>query len=156
MVVAKSAGTLRFAPARGEDAPVIFGFAKELMERYESDPEIDLGMALSWTRRKIEGRLGEYTRVTQNGETVAFYRFAPEGEEMELDDLYVLPAFRGRGIGTAIVKRCCGLTDKPLFLYVFEQNERAVALYRRLGFLVRERVSPTRLILARPGAPKGA
>ena len=29
---------LTYSPARPEDAPVIFGFAKELIERYETDP----------------------------------------------------------------------------------------------------------------------
>ena len=33
---------LTYSPARPEDGPVIFGFAKELIERYETDPALDL------------------------------------------------------------------------------------------------------------------
>ena len=85
---------LSYEPAKGEDAPAIFAFARELIERYETDPDLDLSMALDWTRRKIEKRIGEYTRVLADGTVAAYYRLAPDGERLELDDLYVLPAFR--------------------------------------------------------------
>ena len=139
---------LVYAPARAEDAPVIFGFARELIETYETDPDLDLAMALDWTRRKIEKRIGEYTRVLLDGETAAFFRFVPDGDRMELDDLYVLPAYRNRGVGTAILRRCMGL-GKPVYLYVFTKNTRAIALYEREGFRRIEDASPTRIIMAR-------
>ena len=94
---------LTYSPARPEDGPVIFGFAKKLIERYETDPALDLEMALGWTKRKIEKRIDEYTRVLCDGAAAAYYRFAPDGERMELDDLYVLPEYRGRGIGRTLV-----------------------------------------------------
>ena len=139
---------LVYGPARAEDAPVIFGFARELIETYETDPDLDLAMALDWTRRKIEKRIGEYTRVLLDGETAAFFRFVPDGDRMELDDLYVLPAYRNRGVGTAILRRCMGL-GKPVYLYVFTKNTRAIALYEREGFRRIEDASPTRIIMAR-------
>ena len=141
---------LTYEPARPEDAPVIFDFAKELIERYETDPDLDLEMALAWTRRKIEKRLGEYTRVLADGELAAFFRFVPDGERMELDDLYVLPACRNRGIGTAILRRCIA-AGKPIYLYVFTGNARAMALYEREGFYKAEDVSPTRCIMTKDG-----
>ena len=109
---------LSYEPARREDAPAIFGFAKELIETYETDPELDLEMALDWTRRKIEKRIGEYTRVLCDGAVAGYYRFVPDGERMELDDLYVLPSYRNRGVGTAVLRRCLAL-GKPIYFYVF-------------------------------------
>ena len=139
---------MTYEPARPEDAPVIFGFARELIERYETDPDLDLNMALDWTRRKIEKRIGEYTRVLLDGAVAAFFRFVPDGERMELDDLYVLPAFRNKGIGTAILRRCVA-GGRPIYFYVFTKNTRAIALYEREGFRKAEEVSPSRIIMAR-------
>ena len=138
---------LRYEPARAEDGPVIFGFAKELIERYETDPDLDLEMALGWTKRKIEKRIDEYTRVLCDGEVAGYYRFAPDGDKMELDDLYVLPEYRNRGVGTAVLRRCLA-QGKPIYFYVFTGNARAVALYEREGFRKVEDVSPTRMIMA--------
>ena len=139
---------LTYEPARAEDGPVIFGFAKELIERYETDPNLDLEMALGWTKRKIERRIDEYTRVLCDGEVAGYYRFAPDGDKMELDDLYVLPEYRNRGVGTAVLRRCLA-QGKPIYFYVFTGNARAVALYEREGFRKAEDVSPTRMIMAR-------
>ena len=141
---------LSYEPAKGEDAPAIFAFARELIERYETDPDLDLSMALDWTRRKIEKRIDEYTRVLADGEIAAYYRLAPDGERLELDDLYVLPAFRDRGVGTSILRRCLAL-GKPVYFYVFTGNTRAIALYEREGFRRVEDVSPTRCIMAQDG-----
>ena len=139
---------LTYEPARAEDGPVIFGFAKELIERYETDPNLDLEMAFGWTKRKIEKRIDEYTRVLCDGEVAGYYRFAPDGDKMELDDLYVLPEYRNRGVGTAVLRRCLA-QGKPIYFYVFTGNARAVALYEREGFHKAEDVSPTRMIMAR-------
>ena len=139
---------LTYETARPGDAPVIFAFAEELIKTYETDPDLDLDMALSWTRRKIEKRIGEYTRVLADGEVAAFFRFVPDGERMELDDLYVLPEFRDKGVGTAVLRRCIA-QGRPIYFYVFTGNVRAVALYEREGFRKTEDVSPTRMIMAR-------
>ena len=139
---------LSYEPARAEDGPVIFGFAKELIERYETDQDLDLEMALGWTKRKIEKRIDEYTRVLCDGEVAGYYRFAPDGDKMELDDLYVLPEYRSRGVGTAVLRRCLA-QGKPIYFYVFTGNARAVALYEREGFRKVGGVSPTRMIMAR-------
>ena len=139
---------LTYETARPEDAPVIFAFARELIETYETDPELDLDMALAWTRRKIEKRISEYTRVLADGEIAGFFRFVPDGDRMELDDLYVLPAFRNKGVGTAILRRCLAV-GKPVYFYVFTGNVRAIALYEREGFRKAQDVSPTRMIMAR-------
>lgn len=140
---------LRYGPASPADIPVIFAFAKELIEQYEDPQAIDLAHALQWTRRKIENHIAEYTRVYYNGETAGFFRFAPCEHGMELDDLYILPQFRSRGIGTAVVKHCIAQSGTPVELYVFTRNTGALRLYRRLGFEIIQQVSERRCILRR-------
>ena len=141
---------ISYGPARMEDAPVIFSFAMELIETYETDPELDLKMAIDWTKRKIEKRIGEHTRVVCEGKTAGFFRFVPEGDRMELDDLYVLPEYRGRGIGTGVLRRCAA-AGLPVYFYVFKDNARAIALYEREGFRKVKDVSATRCIMTNMG-----
>ena len=140
---------LSYGPAFPADAPEIFDFARELVERYEDPREIDLNRALQWTRQKIENHIAEYSQVYYNGEKAGYFRFAPCEGSMELDDLYILPQFRSRGIGTEVIKRCIAQTNCPIELYVFTQNAGALGLYRRLGFEFAQQVSKTRCILRR-------
>lgn len=140
---------LSFTPASPADADVIFQFARELIERFEDPRATDLDRALQWTQRKIAGHISEYTCVLLDGEKAGFFRFVPCEAGMELDDLYIFPEFRNRGIGTAVLHKCCAETALPVILYVFTQNTGALGLYRRLGFEITKQVSPTRCILRR-------
>ena len=140
---------LSYEPARKEDAETLFEFNRELIERYEDPGSIDLQEVLAWVRRKLEKRLGEYVRVTADGRLAGYYRLCLDGGEAELDDLYILPEYRGLGIGTAVVGKCCADAGRPVKLYVFVKNEKAVSLYRRLGFEVTEKVGETRYIMRR-------
>lgn len=55
----------------------------------------------------------------------------------EISDLMVVPAYRGRGIGTAMIQYLAGFIAPNadcIELGVAQSNPRALALYRRLGF----------------------
>ena len=139
---------LQYVTAEPSDIPVIFDQAKMLIDRYEDLTSIDYDQVLSWVRRKITQSISQYHCVLCSGCKCAYYHLCEDGE---LDDLYVLPEFQNRGIGTKILERCIAQSPKPLYLYVFSRNQRAIALYERFGFVPAERVGQTRLILRRNG-----
>ena len=112
---------LDFRPAQPEDIEPLFTFNRELIDAYEDKSLIDYGRVLAWVRRKLEQRLDEYTCVWAGGQKAGYFHFYPlDGKVMELDDLYLFPAFRGRGIGTEIIRACCrAAAGRPVVLYVF-------------------------------------
>ena len=106
---------------------------------------IDYDRVLAWVRRKIEGNISEYQRIIADGIHAGYFHFSPAEDGWELDDLYVFPEFRSRGIGTAVIRNCCARGS--VMLYVFRKNTGALALYRRLGFREAGTAGQTRLIL---------
>ena len=140
---------LTYEQATQADAERIFSMSKALIDQYEDIASIDYDKVLQWVRRKIEAQIGEYQRVLMDGSLAGYVHFHPDGERMELDDLYVLPEYRGQGIGTAVVEKCCAETVKPVYLYVFRRNEGAVRLYQRLGFKIVQEVGGSRYIMQR-------
>ena len=142
---------LCYEKAGDGDIALLYEFNRELVNRFEDMESIDYDRVMQWIYRKLQQHIREYTCVIAEGTPVAYYYFHPEGEKMELDDLYVLPAFRNRGIGTKILEKCRRETDLPIFLYVFAENKGAVALYERMGFRVAERVGKTRLVMEHKG-----
>lgn len=139
---------LQYVPASESDIPVIFAQAKNLIDAYEDTHSIDYDKVLAWVSRKITQCISEYSCVLMNGEKCAYYRLCADGE---LDDLYVLPGFRNRGIGSEILRKCIAESANPLYLFVFRRNTRAISLYERFGFSVRDLAGKTRLIMARSG-----
>lgn len=138
---------LTFSPADDGDIGPIFSLSKDLIDRYEQLETIDYPRVLAWVRRKIEGNIAGYTCIHADGAPAGYYRFCENGPRMELDDLYILPPYQNRGIGTAIIKKCCQESDRPVMLYVFVRNTGAVALYQRLGFRITETVGVSRYIM---------
>lgn len=88
--------------------------------------------------------LGEVDR-TPAGYLVASFVYAMQygGTTAIVDDLFVRPAFRGRGLGTALVavarEACTDLGATALSVEVSPENETAQAVYRRAGFTTADR-----------------
>ena len=140
---------LTFQTARQEDVERIFSFNRDLIDRYEDVQNIPYEGVLAWVRQKIQENIESYTRVYADGHHAGFFRFIPNGEQMELDDLYIFPEFQNQGIGTRILEKCCSETSRPVMLYVFSRNTGAWRLYQRMGFEIREHIKNTRYIMVR-------
>lgn len=52
---------------------------------------------------------------------------------VELDTLYVHPLFARQGVGRALLQRARAEAAAPLWLSVWEHNDRALAFYRQQG-----------------------
>ena len=77
--------------------------------------------------------------VAEDGRLVAFGQFYLRAGRCHLGRLAVLPAARGGGLGTQLIRDICA-EGRPLLgagscsLFVVPSNTRARALYERLGF----------------------
>ena len=137
---------LTFDSAKPEDLDLLFQLNKSLIDAFEDLESIDYPRVLAWVRQNLQNHLSDFTRVYYENTLAAFYCLSPSEGKLELDSLFVLPEFRGQGIGTAILKKCISESETPLFLYVFRKNTGACALYRRMGFTVTKEL-PTRYIM---------
>ncbi|MBS7541464.1 GNAT family N-acetyltransferase [Ancylobacter lacus] len=135
--------SLVLRPARREDVARILGFVRELAE-YErlihkvEATEAGLADAMFGDRPLVFSTLAEWDGEAV-GFTLWFYNFSTfHGRPgIFLEDLFVRPAFRGRGIARALLaelaKRCID-EGLPRFEWmVLNWNEPAIAVYRRLG-----------------------
>jgi GNAT superfamily N-acetyltransferase len=133
-------------PARPEDAPAIVGLIRELAEFEELlhlvvvTPE-QLQVQLFGPRPAAEAVVAE-----KDGEVVAFALFFHNfstflgRQGLYLEDLYVKPAHRGRGLGRALlvhlaglaVERGCGRFEWS----VLDWNANAIRLYEGMGATV--------------------
>ena len=140
---------LTIVPAVPEDIPMLLAQNRQLIESWEDPAAIDLPRILAWEERKIYKYLHQYRRILLESRTVGYFRLNPGEGETELDDFYVLPEYRGRGIGTAVLDAILSKSKTPVTLCVFTANTGAVKLYRRFGFAVTEHISPTRCAMRR-------
>lgn len=100
--------------------------------------------ARPWTRRHFQDEMespgsSPVVAETPDKEVAGYLCLKQVLDEAEILDVAVDPAFRGRGIGRALVDRavlfCRERKLNLLCLEVRVGNHEAIALYRRLGFL---------------------
>lgn len=140
--------TLTYEKATQDDIGPIYELCKKLIDDYEQTDTIDYPRVLQWVRRKIETAIAEYTVIYADERKAGYYHFYKnDAGAFEIDDLYILPPYQNKGIGSQVVQKCCASVDVPVMLYVFTQNDRAVQLYQRLGFTIVETVHDTRYIM---------
>ena len=79
----------------------------------------------------------EWQVIQADGEDVGVLIVNEGDDELYLAEIQILPEWQSRGIGSAVVQslmRAAASSRKPLTLRVLHVNERARALYERLGF----------------------
>ena len=144
---------IAYKQATKADIGTIFDLCNQLILDYENLDSIDYPRVIQWVRQKIETSILEYTAIYADGQKAGYYHFFKnEDGQFELDDLYVFPEFQNKGIGSEVIRKCCASVNAPVMLYVFTKNQRAVSLYRRLGFVITETVHSSRYIMIKEPA----
>ena len=139
---------LTFQKADRDDLEAIFQMESLMVKQYEDPTVTDMHQALEWCRTKIEGNYEGYTCVYRDGKKVGYYHLLPQLDlRTELDDLLILPEYRRQGIARKILQKILEESDETIYLYVFQRNQKAVSLYRSMGFQVTKRISPSRMIM---------
>lgn len=140
--------TIIYKQAEPEDIAPVYELCRQLIQTYEQLETIDYPRVMDWVRNKIETSIRDYTVIWVDGKKAGYYHFCPEEEGFyELDDLYLFPEFQGRGIGSEVIRSCCAAVSGSVRLYVFIRNERAVSLYKRLGFQIVRTVRGSRYLM---------
>ena len=138
-----------YEPAKAEDIDMIFSFSKEEITSYENLEKLDYDKILEQVYQDIRDHIKEHMRIVVDGEAAGYFYFHSADRGMELDNLYLFPAYRNRGIGTAVIRKCCSETSGPVFLYVFSKNTEALRLYERLGFCIMEKRRGTQYLMGK-------
>lgn len=129
--------------AESHDAPLVFDFVRELAEyerlAHEVDAtEADIAHALFGTQPRVFADIAEW-KGEPAGFALWFYNFSTfRGRHgIYLEDLYVRPEFRSKGIGKALLRhlarRCVAEGLPRLEWWVLDWNKPALRFYRSIG-----------------------
>ena len=134
---------LSLRPAVPADAPLILQYIRELAD-YEREPEAAVATEADILRHAFSGHpLVHVTMAEWDGQAAGFalwfLNFSTwEGKPgIYLEDLFVRPAFRGRGIGKALLQHLASLAVKEgwtRFVWqVLDWNTPAIEFYEAHG-----------------------
>ena len=73
------------------------------------------------------------------GTDVGFLIISENSDTFKVNQIFILPEYQGKGIGSACMTRIVGdanLEQKSVSLKVLKVNTRGIAFYQRLGFTI--------------------
>ena len=97
-----------------------------------------------WTREMILSEMREplshFFVAVLGGAVIGYYGFIHILDELHILNVAVSPDFRGRGVGTLLMKdlteRAYSLSARAVTLEVRQSNVAAIRLYERVGFVL--------------------
>jgi ribosomal protein S18 acetylase RimI-like enzyme len=153
--VRKSGMRIAVRPAHTED----FDFCADLyfneMDRTIRELNLDLAKQVANLRQRWDPL--QVRIITLDGADIGWVQSMTEGDALFLGQLFVAPAYQGRGIGTMIVQRLieeAGCDRRAVTLGVVKTNP-ALRLYERLGFRTTHEDERKFYMRRNPGLPNG-
>jgi len=134
---------LRIRPAQPGDEGLVLQFVKELAEYERLSHEVvateaDLEQALFGQRPQAEVLLADFDDQPA-GFALFFHNFSTFAGKpgLYLEDLFVRPEYRGKGVGVALLRRLAAVTCERgcarMEWVVLDWNQPAIDFYDRLG-----------------------
>ena len=134
---------LRIREAVKEDVPVIHALVRELAE-YERDPDAVVATEADYLRdgfgepKRFDCLMAEWDGCVC-GFALYFHNYSTWAGRagLHLEDLFVRPEYRGRGVGKALLMRVAEIGAKEgaarVQWDVLDWNEPAIGFYEKLG-----------------------
>ena len=108
----------------------IFQYAKDL-----SNEEID--SINKYVTSEVPRLINDYSNIIVDNKIVGCILLKNNNNSKLLDEIYLEEEYRNKGIGTEIIKDILNNND-VVYLWVYKENEKALSLYKKLGFNVIE------------------
>lgn len=108
----------------------IYEYAKDL-----SDEEIN--KINRYITSEVPKLIDVYCNIMVDNKIIGCLLLTNKDDGKLLDEIYLEKVYRNKGIGTEIIRDILSNND-IVYLWVYKKNDKAISLYRKLGFYVIE------------------
>ena len=138
---------MRIIPVTEENAPLagaVHAVSWQASHRHFCPEEFVLRFdARRQTEYLLEGmRRGKQVWLLEDPEPAGLISLTETGEGSLIEDLYVLPRLEGRGYGGALLKAAIAQARGPVYLWILNNNLKALDYYQKRGFALSGREKP--------------
>ena len=109
----------------------IFEFAKDL------DKE-EVERINNYVNEIVPKQILEYKNIILNNIVVGSFLLTKNEPGLLLDEIFIEEQYRNKGLGASIIKDIISKTNNNVYLWVYKDNIKAINLYNKLGFNIKE------------------
>ena len=125
------ASQIKLVPATQSDTENMYNWEIESVDKsLQSDSKV-----ISYIKQDVQDSIKDTKMITYNNKTIGMLTccYIDNGEWWYIGEIYLIPEYRNKGIGTKLIKEQMQSHDK-IKLQVAYSNKGAIKLYKSLGF----------------------
>ena len=126
----------KLVKASKKDIPRLIRYKKDIIYMYSKDlAEDERNKIDEYVITSVNESLKDYLNIIINDKIIGSILITDLKEGKLLDEIYLEKEFRNIGIGTDIIREMLE-KNRNIYLWVYKENEKAISLYNRLGFII--------------------
>ncbi len=106
----------------------------------------------NYVDREVHSLINNYYNIIVNNKIIGCLMLTDYGAGKLLGELYIEEVYRNQKIGTSIIENIIN-DNNHVYLWVYKENIKAISLYKRLGFKIKEETE-TRYYMEYSNNPK--
>lgn len=125
------ASQIKLVPATQSDTENMYNWEMESIDKsLQSDSKV-----ISYIKQDVQDSIKDTKMITYNNKTIGMLTccYIDNGEWWYIGEIYLIPEYRNKGIGTKLIKEQMQSYDK-IKLQLAYSNKGAIKLYKSLGF----------------------
>lgn len=87
----------------------------------------------TYVKNNVPKKIENYKVIYIDNNKIGCFLITNNDDSISLDEIYLEKDYRNQGIGTKIIKKLIS-ENKNVYLWVYKLNEKAISLYKKLGF----------------------
>ena len=126
----------KLVKASKKDIPRLIRYKKDIIYMYSKDlAEDERNKIDEYVITSVNEMFKDYYNIIIDDKIIGSILLKDMPQGKLLDEIYLEKEFRNIGIGTDIIREMLE-KNRNIYLWVYKENEKAISLYNRLGFII--------------------
>ena len=126
----------KLVKASKKDIPRLIRYKKDIIYMYSKDlAEDERNNINEYIITSVNEMFKDYYNIIIDDKIIGSILLKDMPQGKLLDEIYLEKDFRNTGIGTDIIRKMLK-KNRNIYLWVYKENEKAISLYNRLGFII--------------------
>lgn len=126
----------KLVKASKKDIPRLIKYKKDIIYMYSKDlAEDERNKIDEYVITSVNEMFKDYYNIIIDDKIIGSILLKDMPQGKLIDEIYIEKEFRNNGIGTDIIRKMLE-NNRNIYLWVYKENEKAVSLYKRLGFII--------------------
>ena len=128
----------KLSTSSNKDINRLIEYKKRTIYEYAKDLSAEeINKINRYITREVPKLINVYCNIMVDNKIIGCLLLTNKDDGKLLDEIYLEKVYRNKGIGTEIIRDILSNND-IVYLWVYKKNDKAISLYRKLGFNVIE------------------